>query len=193
MEENGFQRFKNLERDGQVQCEPGCIVLGGSGTVCRIAEEKKARVRALATRHGEVTQGKTQQQKTLGRMRKQLGELNDQLVGEAKIEDLSAQAQTAAAEQFKAPDVPKPELTKAPQQAIEDVRLVNVTLANVSAPFKCSNVSGTSRQVSPPPCPALVHHDDESILESLMAFKRAGASAIITYFALDIAKKIKKF
>jgi len=51
-----------------------------------------------------------------------------------------------------------------PQQAIEDVRLVNVTLANVSAPFSCSNVSGTSRQVSPPPCPALVHHhDDESI------------------------------
>ncbi len=30
----------------------------------------------------------------------------------------------------------------------------------------------------------------DAILESLMAFKRAGASAIITYFALDIAKKI---
>ena len=43
------------------------------------------------------------------------------IFGEAKIEDLSAQAQTAAAEQFKAPDVPKPELTKAPQQAIEEV------------------------------------------------------------------------
>ena len=28
------------------------------------------------------------------------------------------------------------------------------------------------------------------IIESLMAFKRAGASAIITYFALDIAKKL---
>ncbi len=35
--------------------------------------------------------------------------------------------------------------------------------------------------------------NDEAILESLMAFKRAGASAIITYFALDIANKIKKF
>ncbi len=34
--------------------------------------------------------------------------------------------------------------------------------------------------------------NDESILESLMAFKRAGASAIITYFALEIASKIKK-
>ena len=32
---------------------------------------------------------------------------------------------------------------------------------------------------------------DEAILESLIAFKRAGASAIITYFALDLAKKLK--
>ena len=43
------------------------------------------------------------------------------IFGEAKIEDLSAQAQTAAAEQFKAPDVPKPELTKAPQPALEEI------------------------------------------------------------------------
>jgi len=35
--------------------------------------------------------------------------------------------------------------------------------------------------------------NDEVILESLMAFKRAGASAIVTYFALEIASKIKKF
>tara|TARA_B100000579_G_C22691852_1_gene785417 strand:+ start:51 stop:1049 length:999 start_codon:yes stop_codon:yes gene_type:complete len=34
---------------------------------------------------------------------------------------------------------------------------------------------------------------DEAILESVMAFKRAGASAIVTYFALEIANKIKKF
>jgi len=32
---------------------------------------------------------------------------------------------------------------------------------------------------------------EESILESIISFKRAGACAIITYFALDIAKKIK--
>ncbi len=32
---------------------------------------------------------------------------------------------------------------------------------------------------------------EESILESIISFKRAGASAIITYFALEIAKKIK--
>ena len=33
---------------------------------------------------------------------------------------------------------------------------------------------------------------EESIIESLVAFKRAGACAIITYFALDVAKKLKK-
>ncbi len=31
---------------------------------------------------------------------------------------------------------------------------------------------------------------DESIIESIMSFKRAGACAIVTYFAIDIAKKI---
>ncbi len=31
---------------------------------------------------------------------------------------------------------------------------------------------------------------EEAILESLLAFKRAGASAVVTYFALEIAKKI---
>ena len=33
---------------------------------------------------------------------------------------------------------------------------------------------------------------EDSILESLMSFKRAGASAIVTYFALQAANKIKK-
>ena len=32
--------------------------------------------------------------------------------------------------------------------------------------------------------------DNETIIESLISFKRSGASAIVTYFALDIAKKI---
>ena len=32
---------------------------------------------------------------------------------------------------------------------------------------------------------------EEAIIESIISFKRAGACAIITYFALDIAKKIK--
>ena len=33
--------------------------------------------------------------------------------------------------------------------------------------------------------------NDDSIIESLMSFKRAGASAIVTYFALTVAKKLK--
>ena len=33
--------------------------------------------------------------------------------------------------------------------------------------------------------------NEDSILESLISFKRAGASAVVTYFALEIAKKIK--
>ena len=36
----------------------------------------------------------------------------------------------------------------------------------------------------------LINHN--AIFESLIAFKRAGASAIVTYFALDIAKKLNK-
>ncbi len=33
--------------------------------------------------------------------------------------------------------------------------------------------------------------NDESIIESIVSFKRAGACAVVTYFALEIAKKIK--
>ena len=33
---------------------------------------------------------------------------------------------------------------------------------------------------------------ENAIIESISSFKRAGASAIITYFALDVAKKIKE-
>ena len=34
---------------------------------------------------------------------------------------------------------------------------------------------------------------EESIIESIYSFKRAGACAIVTYFAIDIAKKLKKY
>ena len=52
-------------------------------------------------------------------------------------------------------------------------------------------------------CPGLTNTDmmvnntdkkilsDEAIIESLIAFKRAGACAIVTYFALDVAKKLR--
>ena len=33
--------------------------------------------------------------------------------------------------------------------------------------------------------------NDEAIIESLISFKRAGANAIVTYFALEIAKKLR--
>ena len=33
--------------------------------------------------------------------------------------------------------------------------------------------------------------EEEAIIESILSFKRAGACAIVTYFAIDIAKKIK--
>ena len=33
--------------------------------------------------------------------------------------------------------------------------------------------------------------NEDSILESIISFKRAGACAIITYFALELAKKLK--
>ena len=35
--------------------------------------------------------------------------------------------------------------------------------------------------------------NNDSIMESLISFKRAGASAIITYFAIDVAKNLKNF
>ena len=35
--------------------------------------------------------------------------------------------------------------------------------------------------------------DEESMIESVMAFKRAGACAIVTYFAMEIAKNIQTY
>ena len=35
--------------------------------------------------------------------------------------------------------------------------------------------------------------NDDAVIESLISFKRAGASAIVTYFALEVAKKIGTF
>jgi porphobilinogen synthase len=33
---------------------------------------------------------------------------------------------------------------------------------------------------------------DKVMMESLLAFKRAGADGVLTYFALDVARKLKK-
>ena len=35
--------------------------------------------------------------------------------------------------------------------------------------------------------------DPSSIMETLMSLKRAGSAAIVTYFALEVAKELKKF
>ena len=35
--------------------------------------------------------------------------------------------------------------------------------------------------------------NEDSVIESLTALKRAGSSAIVTYFALDVCKKLIKF
>ena len=35
--------------------------------------------------------------------------------------------------------------------------------------------------------------DEEAKIESLMSLKRAGSNAIITYFAIEIAEKLRKF
>ena len=34
--------------------------------------------------------------------------------------------------------------------------------------------------------------NNEAIIESLISIKRAGASAVVTYFAIEIAKKLQK-
>ena len=34
--------------------------------------------------------------------------------------------------------------------------------------------------------------DKNAIIESLISFKRAGANAIVTYFAIEVAKKLVK-
>jgi len=34
-------------------------------------------------------------------------------------------------------------------------------------------------------------NEEACVMESLLAFKRAGADAILTYFALDVARRLK--
>ena len=50
----------------------------------RVADDKKVRVRTLASRHGEVTQGKTRQQQILDGARRKHTELMEYLAGEKK-------------------------------------------------------------------------------------------------------------
>ena len=59
---------------------------------------------------------------------------------------------------------------------------------NFKIPVLAYQVSGEYSMIKQSINKNLINND--SIIESLMCFKRAGASAIVTYFALDIVKKL---
>ena len=61
---------------------------------------------------------------------------------------------------------------------------------NFKIPVFAYQVSGEYSMIIKAVKKGLLNKD--SITETLMSIKRAGASAMITYFALDVAKKIKK-
>jgi len=59
---------------------------------------------------------------------------------------------------------------------------------NFKIPVLAYQVSGEYSMIKQSINKNLINND--SIIESLMCFKRAGASAIVSYFALEIAKKL---
>ena len=71
---------------------------------------------------------------------------------------------------------------------LDIIKLVN---DNFKIPVMAYQVSGEYSLIKSGIKNKLIN--EESIYESLIAFKRAGARAIVTYFALDVAKKIKKY
>ena len=62
---------------------------------------------------------------------------------------------------------------------LNEVELTSSNFANATGEYSMIKQSIINNLIS-----------EESIIESLMSFKRAGASAIVSYFALDIAKKL---
>ena len=69
--------------------------------------------------------------------------------------------------------------------------IINLVKNNFKIPVIAYQVSGEYSLIQNGIKNKLI--DGDSILESLIAFKRAGASAIVTYFALDVVEKLKKF
>ena len=61
---------------------------------------------------------------------------------------------------------------------------------NFKIPVFAYQVSGEYSMIIKAVNNGLLHKD--SIIESLISIKRAGASAIVTYFAMEIAKNLKK-
>ena len=70
---------------------------------------------------------------------------------------------------------------------LDIIRLVN---DNFKIPVMAYQVSGEYSLIKSGIKNKLIN--EESIYESLIAFKRAGARAIVTYFALEVAKKINR-
>ena len=66
--------------------------------------------------------------------------------------------------------------------------IIKIVKDNFKIPVLAYQVSGEYSMIKQSINNKLIN--EESIIESLMCFKRAGASAIVTYFALDIAKKL---
>jgi porphobilinogen synthase len=66
--------------------------------------------------------------------------------------------------------------------------IIKTVKDNFKIPVLAYQVSGEYSMIKQSINNNLINED--SIIESLMCFKRAGASAIVSYFALDIAKKL---
>ena len=57
-------------------------------------------------------------------------------------------------------------------------------------PLACYQVSGEYAMIQAAAQNGWLDHD-KAMMESMMAFKRAGADGVLTYFALDVARRLK--
>ncbi len=74
--------------------------------------------------------------------------------------------------------------------ALPYLDVIKLVKENFKTPVFAYQVSGEYSMLIRAVKGGLIHKD--SIIESLVSIKRAGASAIVTYFAIDVAKKLKK-
>ena len=74
--------------------------------------------------------------------------------------------------------------------ALAYLDIVKMAKQQFATPLCVYNVSGEYSMLKLAVAQGLVK--EEVIYETMLAFKRAGADIIITYFALDIAKQLRK-
>ena len=67
---------------------------------------------------------------------------------------------------------------------------LNLVKDNYKVPVFAYQVSGEYSLIKNGILKNIINED--AVIESLISFKRAGASAIVTYFAEDVAKKLNK-